>query len=98
MDARISDTAERFIASQVESGRYRSAAEVIEVALRLMEQGEPAQPGIAASDEALQRRLLAAGLVGEIKPPIIDLSPYRDRRAVPIRGEPLSETVIRERR
>jgi hypothetical protein len=51
-----------------------------------------------ATDEDLQRRLLAAGIVSEIKPPIGDLTPYRNRRAVPIQGEPLSETVIRERR
>ncbi len=52
----------------------------------------------AATDETLQRRLFEAGLLSEIKPPISDLSAYRDRKAVPIEGEPLSETVIRERR
>jgi hypothetical protein len=51
-----------------------------------------------AEDQEAQRRLFAAGLVSEIKPPIRDLSPYRDRTPVPILGEPLSETVIRERR
>jgi hypothetical protein len=52
----------------------------------------------AATDEELQRRLFEAGLLSEIKPPITDLTPYRNRKAVPIQGEPLSETVIRERR
>ncbi|AGA28706.1 hypothetical protein [Singulisphaera acidiphila] len=51
-----------------------------------------------AGHEELQQRLLAAGLLSEIKPPITDLTAYRNRRAVPIQGEPLSETVIRERR
>jgi len=46
----------------------------------------------------LQRVLLAEGVLSEIKPPITDLAPYRDRKAVPIQGEPLSETIIRERR
>ena len=46
----------------------------------------------------LQRRLLDAGLISEIKPPITDLTPYQNRRAVPIQGEPISETAIRERR
>jgi hypothetical protein len=55
-------------------------------------------PTPAASDEALQRRLLEAGIISEIKPPIRDLMPYRNRQAVPINGEPLSETIIRERR
>ena len=49
-------------------------------------------------DQEVQRRLLAAGLVSEVKPPIVDPSGYRDRRAVPIQGEPLSETVLRDRR
>lgn len=52
----------------------------------------------AVADETLQRRIVEAGLLGEVKPPITDLSAYRNRRAVPIQGEPLSETVIHERR
>ena len=50
------------------------------------------------SSQVLQRRLLEAGIISEIKPPITDLTPYRNRRAVPILGEPISETAIRERR
>lgn len=51
-----------------------------------------------ATRDELQRRLYEAGVLSEIKPPITDLTPYRNRKAVPIQGEPLSETVIRERR
>jgi hypothetical protein len=51
-----------------------------------------------ATDQDVQRQLFAAGLLNEIKPPIRDLTPYRNRKPVPIQGEPLSETVIRERR
>jgi len=50
------------------------------------------------SSQELQRRLLEAGIISEIKPPISDLTPYRNRRAVPIQGESISETAIRERR
>jgi hypothetical protein len=46
----------------------------------------------------VQRCLSEAGVFREIKPPITNLTPYRNRQAVPIQGEPLSETVIRERR
>lgn len=63
-----------------------------------MKARERTQAGAVRTDEELQRCLLEAGLLGEIKPPIADLSPYRDRRAAPIQGEPLSETVLRERR
>jgi hypothetical protein len=50
------------------------------------------------TNQDVQRRLFDAGLLGEIKPPITDLTPYRDRKAIAIEGELLSETVIRERR
>jgi hypothetical protein len=50
------------------------------------------------ADQALQQRLLKAGIISEIKPPITDMTPYQNRRAVPIQGEPISETAIRERR
>ena len=48
--------------------------------------------------QEMQRQLLEAGIISEMRPPITDLAPYRNRRAVPIQGEPLSETIIRERR
>ena len=48
-------------------------------------------------DQRVQRALYEAGLVSEIKPPITDTSPYR-REPITIKGKPLSETVIEERR
>jgi hypothetical protein len=35
----------------------------------------------------LQRRPFEAGVIREIKPPITDLTLYRNRQAVPIQGE-----------
>ena len=99
------------ILAAVHNGRYASLDDAMTEAARLlirqMTKEEPA-PTIAASptdltpdelaDQALQRRLLEAGLVSEIKPPPRFL-PVRERfTPVPIIGEPLSETVIRERR
>jgi len=50
------------------------------------------------AEQELQRRLVAAGVLSEIKPPP-RFMPARERfTPVPIQGEPLSETVIRERR
>src|SRR5947209_7393605 len=60
--------------------------------------GHPAQAEKELSPQELQRRLFDAGVLSEIKPPITDLTPYRHRQAVPIQGEPLSETILRERR
>jgi hypothetical protein len=37
-------------------------------------------------------------VLSEIKPPITDRTPYQNRQAVPIPGEPRSETILRERR
>jgi hypothetical protein len=56
-------------------------------------EGEP-------SRQDLQRRPFEAGVIREIKPPITDLTPCqnRNRQAVPIQGESLSETILRERR
>jgi len=48
-------------------------------------------------DQRVQHALFEAGLVGEIKPPITDPTPYR-REPIKIKGKPLSETVIEERR
>ena len=48
-------------------------------------------------DQRIQRALYEAGLVSEIKPPITDPTPYR-REPITIKGKPLSETVIEERR
>jgi hypothetical protein len=92
---------------QVQAGRYLTEEDVIRDALERHRQAEPTaamattQPSLTPeeiADQELQRRLFEAGIISEIKPPITDLTPYRDRRAVPIQGEPISETAIRERR
>jgi len=101
MNLPISEQSERIIRSQLETGQYASEDEVIEVALRhlagLPDLRTDADPNASAHFE-LQRRLLAAGLLGQMKPPITDTSPWEGRTAVPIEGEPLSEMIIRERR
>ena len=98
---------ERYVHDQVQAGRYPTEDDVICDALERHRQAEPppakatSQPDLTPeeiADQELQRRLLAAGIISEIKPPITDLTPYRNRRAVPIQGEPISETVVRERR
>ncbi len=71
-----------------------------EIDARLAPPGEARQDaaGNQQADLALQRQLLEAGIISELRPPITDMAPYRNRKAVPIQGEPISETVIRERR
>jgi hypothetical protein len=46
----------------------------------------------------VERRLIEAGLLREIKQPITDLTPYRDRTPIEYKGKPLSEVIVEERR
>ncbi|HKC66322.1 MAG TPA: tetratricopeptide repeat protein [Pyrinomonadaceae bacterium] len=49
-------------------------------------------------EEQLQEKLLESGLLKEIKEPIRDLSPYRNRTLLPVGDKPLSEIVTEGRR
>ena len=55
-------------------------------------------PAPEPTEEEVQRRLHEKGVIGEIPSPITDLTPYRNRKLMEVRGKPLSETVIEERR
>jgi putative addiction module CopG family antidote len=101
MNVHISENAERIIRSQVESGRFASEEAVIEEAVRQLETKAPLRDSnevAIAADQELQRKLYAAGLLSEIKPPITDFRPWQGREAILVEGESLSEMIIRERR
>lgn len=55
------------------------------------------KPSVTPEDE-LEYRLLEAGLLSEIKPPITELTPYRGRKLGKARSKPLSEVIVEERR
>jgi hypothetical protein len=60
----------------------------------------PSQPALTdeeLADQELQRRLFEAGVISEIKPPRRVSTGTERFTPVSIEGEPLSETVIRER-
>jgi Arc/MetJ-type ribon-helix-helix transcriptional regulator len=94
------------IRAEVLSGHFASGEDVVAAALRdylERKHGRAAAAHAACTEEEpgteeLQHRLFEAGVISEIKPQITDFTPYRHRQAVPIQGEPLSETIIRERR
>ncbi len=108
MTVQLAKDLEQFVHDAVRAGLYASEDDVIRDALLRLKQSMPEMTGPShdsaglteaeMAGQELQRRLFEAGLVNEIKPPIRDLTPYQNRRAVLILGEPLSETVIRERR
>jgi hypothetical protein len=54
--------------------------------------------GEELADQEAQRRLLASGVISEIKPSRRVSTGTEQFTPVPIQGEPLSETIIRERR
>lgn len=57
-----------------------------------------AQPAPQMSEEEFERHLLAKGIISEIPPPITDLTPFQNRKLMEVKGKPLSEMVIEERR
>jgi hypothetical protein len=64
---------------------------------RSVEGGPPLTESELADQEA-QRRLLAAGVISEIKPSRQVPTETERFTPIPIQGEPLSETIVRERR
>jgi putative addiction module CopG family antidote len=99
MDVHLTESGERFVRSRVESGDFRSGDEVVDVALRLLERSEK-ESGLRTgppSEAEFEARMVAAGLLDRIPPPR-DASRSRAFDPIRIEGEPLSETVIRERR
>jgi hypothetical protein len=50
------------------------------------------------TEEEFERKLVEAGVLSEIKPPITDFTRYQNRQPVETTGKPLSEVIIEERR
>lgn len=49
-------------------------------------------------EDLLDQRLLEAGVIGEIPRRITDFTPYQNRKPIEVKGKPVSETIIEERR
>lgn len=48
--------------------------------------------------QRLDDKLKESGLLKEVRGPITDFTPYKDRTLMPYKGKPLSEIVIENRR
>jgi hypothetical protein len=53
--------------------------------------------GMSVEDQ-LDQLLLDAGVISEIPPRINDFSPFDNRKPIEVKGKPVSETIIEERR
>ncbi|MDQ3634781.1 MAG: hypothetical protein M3405_09785 [Acidobacteriota bacterium] len=50
------------------------------------------------TEEEFEKQLAEEGFITEYKPPITDFSRYENYEPVTVTGEPISETIIKERR
>jgi putative addiction module CopG family antidote len=103
---------EQFVNDVVRTGRYARKADVIRDALTRLKEAMPeesaaperrtgrakaVQPKKPRSKEEFHRRLIKMGLMSHLPDTAADFEDPDDQ-PIDIQGEPLSETVIRERR
>src|SRR5208337_1686912 len=113
MTVHLSKDLEQIVHEAVRAGLYAREDDVIRDALIRLKQTMPGDTEMAHQDakgakspaeekpliDALNQRLLAAGLVIQLPDPAEDIDDDDpDDQPIEIVGEPLSETIIRERR
>jgi Arc/MetJ-type ribon-helix-helix transcriptional regulator len=81
----------------VQTGRYRSDDEVILDALKRHKQQQQQPANQTPSEEAFLKQLVELGLMSQLPDTIADLDDPTDQ-PIRIAGEPISETIIRDRR
>jgi Arc/MetJ-type ribon-helix-helix transcriptional regulator len=89
---------ERSIRKAVQSGQFASIDEAMtKAASLLLKQATQAKPVEARTEDEMLRQMLADGLITKLPDRYADVD-NEDDEPVVIEGEPLSETIIRERR
>jgi putative addiction module CopG family antidote len=112
MTIHLSKDLEKFVQEAVRSGRYAHGDDVIrdallrlkqamtadtEVASKKTKRGKSAPPKKPLTLEELHQQMMARGLITQLPDSAADFDDPDDE-PIAIEGEPLSETVIRERR
>ena len=104
MTIHLPEDLERFLRSEVQGGRFASEDEAITEAVRLLrqrrqEQVKSEQPSTTRplTEAEFKLHLLNIGLMTSLPTPL-DPSQRAEFQPIEIEGEPLSETIIRERR
>jgi hypothetical protein len=87
---------EHYLMAEVRSGHFASTDQAIAAAVCLMRNGarNQAVSGKPLDEDAFERQLQDQGILSTL-PSGLAFSTYRP---VPIQGEPLSQSIIRERR
>ena len=88
---------ETFVHDAVRAGCYASDDDVIRDALVRLRQAMADHQKKPMTEEEFKQQLIEAGMMTSLPTPA-DPAQRRDFRPVPIEGEPLSETILRERR
>ena len=101
MTIHLPDDIEREILAEVHSGHFASVDDARTEAAHLLLQSLKEGPQAARkplTEQELERNLLESGFLASVPPPADPAAPAWRFEPVKIDGEPLSETVIRERR
>jgi Arc/MetJ-type ribon-helix-helix transcriptional regulator len=89
---------ERSIEAAVQSGRFSSVdAAMAEAARLLLRRSKRTKPAKKLTEDEIEQQMLADGLLSQLPDTAKDVDD-EDIEPVVIEGEPLSETIIRERR
>jgi putative addiction module CopG family antidote len=113
MNVHLSEELEQFVDHAVRAGRYASKGDVVRDALIKLQQTMPASPAEVEkrgkpkrsarsvervrSEMDARQYMLDIGLMSELPNTAADFDDPKDQLTT-IKGEPLSETIIRERR
>ena len=101
MTIHLPEDLQRYIQATVLNGRFASEDEAIAEAVRLLKQRDQEfqpSPQKPLTEEEFEQHLVETGLMSAVPPPRDPARSRRDFEPVVIEGEPLSETIIRERR
>jgi Arc/MetJ-type ribon-helix-helix transcriptional regulator len=109
MNIHLSKDHERFVQAAVKSGRYATEDDVVNDAIVRLRQAWPEKPltpgrlirraklSKPLTEAELRQHMLKIGLMSQLPDVDADFDDPDDQ-PVTIKGEPLSETIIRERR
>ena len=98
MTIHLPEDLERSIQAAVHSGRYASVDDAITQAVRLLLRLPNAPARKPLTEQELEQKLVESGFLARVPPPRDPATPAWNFDPVKIEGEPISETVIRERR